>query len=369
MEFMMKLINMFFLLISFTSALFADVNQDFLESLTHDDFPRAESLLKDGADINMEVVYYGSPLLWAVLQNDMGKVRFLVSHGADVNKEWVDSFPLMFAVRASNLEMVRFLIENGANLKIASGVYKHVPLVEATLFGKIDIFNYLIEQNVDVNIRNDGGSTALHWATEHYIEMVHRLVSRGAQVNLQNNDGYTALSKAVMRNNGEIVKFLLHCGADTTLKTFDKTALEWCLGSKDPNYEIAKYLENFELFKNDPWFFMENQALPFNELSYTSLEQLLLWSIALNYYDVFEKLLTQGISPNTCDEYRFTALMYASMLNRKDMVKALVIHPKININARNKYGKNAMQLAADRGYWNIATWLLMAQKYQVAIAV
>ena len=114
---------------------------------------------------------------------------------------------------------------------------------------------------------------------------------------------------------------------------------------------------------------MENQALPFNELSYTSLEQLLLWSIALNYYDVFEKLLTQGISPNTCDEYRFTALMYASMLNRKDMVKALVIHPKININARNKYGKNAMQLAADRGYWNIATWLLMAQKYQVAIAV
>ena len=61
-----------------------------------------------------------------------GLVRYLVEHGADINKEnWVGETPLFKACECGNEDLVSYLIEHGADVNKGHGCF-FSPLRDVT---------------------------------------------------------------------------------------------------------------------------------------------------------------------------------------------------------------------------------------------
>ncbi|XP_014289691.1 ankyrin repeat domain-containing protein 29-like [Halyomorpha halys] len=83
------------------------------------------------------------------------------------------------------------------------------------------VISKLLDLGADVNFTTDNGDTALHIASaKESLEVVKVLVKRGAGINIQDYDGVTALMFAANNTNSNIlVTYLLHSGADLSLKS------------------------------------------------------------------------------------------------------------------------------------------------------
>lgn len=89
-----------------------------------------------------------SPLLFAVAQDDIEKVKELIADGAKINYRNTAGFtPLFLAVMKNNYEMSKLLIENGAfvNCQLYNGL---TPILKAYLGESEELFDLLLENNV-----------------------------------------------------------------------------------------------------------------------------------------------------------------------------------------------------------------------------
>ena len=82
--------------------------------------------------------------------------------------------------------------------------------------------NKLIESfrdNFDINARDNGGHTLLHYVIWHgYIDIVRILLDNGADINARDNSGRTPLHYAIIYGYIDIVRILLNNGADINAK-------------------------------------------------------------------------------------------------------------------------------------------------------
>ena len=79
-----------------------------------------EALIK--VDVNVETEWYGTPLPYAVCENNMEMVELLVSAGADINHATLLAgervTPLMQAFHSSTVQMSKFLVEYGCEVNM-----------------------------------------------------------------------------------------------------------------------------------------------------------------------------------------------------------------------------------------------------------
>ncbi len=76
-----------------------------------------------------------------------------------------------------------------------------------------------INFGADVEAKDNGGQTPLHWAARrNHIEIAKLLIELGADVNAKKFDGWTPLHWASWNSHIEIVKFLIEKGADVEAK-------------------------------------------------------------------------------------------------------------------------------------------------------
>jgi len=113
---------------------------------------------------------------------------------------------------------------------------------------KDGIKRVLEEEDIDIDVRDVGGNTALIISSAYEDkEIVRLLVEKGANINDQNDYGDTALMIASYEGRTEIVKFLVEKGADINHQNKDgKTALDL---AKDP--EIKKMLLKAQEKRNE----------------------------------------------------------------------------------------------------------------------
>jgi ankyrin repeat protein len=96
-------------------------------------------------------------------------------------------------------------------------------LIQAAVDGNIEAVKKHIAAGMDVNAKDDGDRTPLHWtAGEGHKEIVELLIAEGADVNAKDNTGTTTLDWA--KNKSKIADLLRKHGGKTgeELKTEGK---------------------------------------------------------------------------------------------------------------------------------------------------
>lgn len=204
--------------VEFKQSQFFDIRQSqkFCDAVKKRNIDYAKKLLSDRVDVNyIESEYGNTPLIQAVRNRDMKMIEWLLSI-PEVDINHVDEMkykfpPISHAIQINNTSIVKTLIQHGANVN------------EPSLNGR----NYY---NTPLMIASWGGN----------LELVKILVENGACINqVDKGNGFTALIKAVFKNKPHIVKYLLECGADKTICSFEKmTALDYAYSkNENGNYE------------------------------------------------------------------------------------------------------------------------------------
>ena len=203
-------------------AMFADEAIDAVKAVSKNDINALQKLLDGGLDPNLAGVenYQASLLNSACNNNSIEMVKLLLANGADVNlKGHGDYTPLMWAAEsAKTTEIMELLIEKGADVHPVAqdGVNALIKAIFGAVSdkGSINAIKLLINKGLDVNYQMSNGYSILMIAARWgKIEVVNYLISVDADVNAKAIEGDTPLSIAVEEEYTEIIKLLKETGA------------------------------------------------------------------------------------------------------------------------------------------------------------
>jgi ankyrin repeat protein len=189
----------------------------------------------------------------------------------DVEDGWR---PLHFSVSHGELEMVKYLIDNRKVNVNARNTFGGTPLMLAALFGRFDIFDFLIEHGAtfdlqdykegktalmfsvekglphfchlliacraDLNLKDKRGMTAFHYALVHgHLNICKLLEANGAELDARDRDGNTALHIAAAHDRSDICEYLLRRGVRSTIRNqFGHTPMRGIL--TNGNFQLLK---------------------------------------------------------------------------------------------------------------------------------
>ena len=168
-----------------------------------------------------------TPLILAADLDLTQTIAYLIEKGADVHAiASANGFSAVrYAVKNNSIENVTQLIEAGSTKKELSE-----SLISAVYYNHANMFEYLIQNGADIQIRGNNKETLLHWtANKNAIEICRYLLDNGVPVNVRETfEGQTALMKAAAANRLEIAQLLLDHGADRArVDTSGHTALDY----------------------------------------------------------------------------------------------------------------------------------------------
>jgi uncharacterized protein len=251
----------------------AGLNETRLEqAIKSGDKQTAQSLLKQGADVNASDPDGTTPLHWAVESGDTEMAQMLLRAGANPkarNRYGVTPLSLaagngnggllalllkagadpaatlpngqtilMTAARAGNAEAVRLLIERGSDVNARESTYGETALMWAAAQNHPAAVQLLLEHGAQIDARSDelkyeqdrfgleGVMTILprgHWTALMYaarqgsLEAAHVLLDAGAGRDLTDPDGTTALVLAIINAHYDTAALMVEKGADPNI--------------------------------------------------------------------------------------------------------------------------------------------------------
>lgn len=172
---MLKINKYFFVLILFTTSLFAQKSNCF-------DVARKGTLSE----------------ITQLIKEDKNVVNSIDSNGTSM---------LILACYRSNDEVANFLIDNNANVNYVSE--NGTALMACVVKGEFELLDKLIKNGAKIDAIDKNGMTALMLAVQfNNQEMVKKLLSENANKTLKCNQNKTAFEYAVFSGNENIINLL-----------------------------------------------------------------------------------------------------------------------------------------------------------------
>ncbi|KAL8575945.1 hypothetical protein ACOMHN_027343 [Nucella lapillus] len=181
-------------------------------------------LLDAGANVNLQCRKRTS-LLVAVQEQRREVVTFLLENGADTHlTDGTGGVTLCAAVKANCCDLVRHLIDAGSDLNVSGYKYSsqtEAPIILAAREGFLSVVKVLVESGCYKDMTNKCGDTALYEAvTKGHNDVVQYLTEQGCDLNKCNMYEFTPLMTAVLHENLEAARLLVHAGACVKMRNY-----------------------------------------------------------------------------------------------------------------------------------------------------
>lgn len=198
------------------------------DAIADENIEAIQNLILAGQSVQQGDNEWLSPLHSAAYKGNVTIVKLLLDHGADVHAKTGEAghTPLHIAAECGFshdaikqekfLEVAKLLVHYGADVneksKPTNGDCYEVgdtPLMRAAAGGQIAMANYLISQGAQLNMLDEYGNSALHYAAEFATEkMITCLVTHGANATIKNSSGKTAYKVACKNDKMDIAALL-----------------------------------------------------------------------------------------------------------------------------------------------------------------
>ncbi|KAK3331795.1 Palmitoyltransferase AKR1 [Cercophora scortea] len=162
-----------------------------------------------------------TPLHWAAINNQFAMCKFLIAHGAEINKKGGESVAtaLQWAAQRCHYYTVHLLLQHGAD-PLITDAQGYNTLHISTFNGNVFLITLLLHQGIPVDVEDTFGHTGLMWsAYKGYPACVDVFLRWGASVHATDEQGFTALHWALVKGSPGCVQKLIEYGADRFAKT------------------------------------------------------------------------------------------------------------------------------------------------------
>lgn len=170
------------------------------------DLTRAKRWLDDGMDPNMMADRIGSGLMIAAWEGNVPMMELFFSQGGSLHQvNSIGEQALQLAAWRGHIGAVRWLLDHGAPINRDGKAWS--ALHYAVFAGHREIADLLLARGADVNARAPNDASVLMMAArEGHEELAQRLLEAGADPTLTNDRGETALTWAMRQGNLRIAK-------------------------------------------------------------------------------------------------------------------------------------------------------------------
>ena len=209
-------------------------------------------------------------------------------------------------------------------------------LTMASYFNDALTLRQLVEEGCDVTARDSRGRTPLHVACESHIDANNKVVfllqCDASLVNATDYFNSTPIHLAVCKGNSDVVKTLLHYGADANARgRIGKKALHYACEQGHVACIHELMAGGAEIEAKDS----EREATPLHLAAYC------------NHPDSVKTLVdVYKATINATDKFDRTALHHAAGYGFIDVVQVLVSNPQCDVTVRERESLTALHLAA-----------------------
>ena len=271
--------------------------------------------------------------------------RFSAAHFDDINDDRILSMstplerdfinahginPFTWAVFKGQFENVEFLAAQGSNINIQIDEELRTPLMLAVDSGNIPLIQLLIRLGVDLNLRDENGSTALMRALRAKKgNLAKLLIDAGADVNLVDHENSTPIIMAAVMGDVQLLGSLLQKGASPDhYNIYRMTALGVAIDNRQ--YLAAEFLIQAGA----------SVHLTFGKLSRSPL----FWACQDNQPQLVKLMLAKGAQVDVRDNCGWTPLMQA-VCKGYDCVEPL-LEAGAATDATEYYGQSSLTVSA-----------------------
>ncbi|XP_065910855.1 uncharacterized protein [Dysidea avara] len=289
-------------------------------------------------------------LLTAAGDGDIPTVQNLITK-LDINtrgpdRPWLGRTPLMMAARNNHPEIVKMLVDKGTDLN-ARDKDGRSALNIALCEGNEESAGALITAGADIKITDNDGNTMLMCAARGgCTEVASDLLNTGSiDINAVNKYGRSALNIAIRDENEELAGALITAGTDIKITDNDGNTMLMC-AARGGCTEVASDLLNTGS--------IDINAV--NKYGQSALSIALCW----RNEELAGALITAGADIKMTSNDGDTMLMCAAHGGCTGVASDLLNTGSIDINAVNKYGRSALNIAIRDGNEELAGALITA---------
>ncbi|GKU07694.1 ankyrin [Fusarium langsethiae] len=337
------------------------------------DEQQVSGLISQGANVHGRNEDGDTPIKCAILQDQAGTSRLLLSMGATTNK----LPPLFKAASVGSLNVSKMLLDSGEDVNEVSKS-GDLCFIEVVNKGNVAGVRFLLEHGARADASTlAGGSVLAQAVKKDQVDIVHALLEYGADVNSHDVHGNSVLNIAIQTGNAKQVKLLLEKGAQTKPATIlCTTILEYTINKKrldilrqliaagvdlglaDAQNQpiLIKVIRNPVLKKDDKLevlrMLIDNGA-DFDATDITFGLPTICHAVETASPEIVEELLIRGAETKVRMLGGQTMVTYSIDVNHRNHVKTLLSHG-VDVNEVDGLNRTPLMLAILRLDFNMA---------------